>query len=80
MQHAFIAALLIGGCMLQACNQQSAPADLAENGIQGCEPGGNYPVPRIPEEAKPEQPAMKGVNDLTGLPMDEAKESTGLWR
>lgn len=69
---AFIAALLIGGCMLQACNQQSAPADLpkAESKAVSREEISSA----ASEEAKPEEPALKGVNDLTGLPMDEAKE------
>ena len=57
--------------MLQACNQQSAPAGIAENG-QGVSRR-KYPAPLL-REAKPEEPALKGVNDLTGLPMDEAKE------
>lgn len=29
----------------------------------------------VPEKGEPEEPALKGINDLTGMPMDEAKEN-----
>ena len=64
-----------GGCLLQACSQQSAPADLpkTESRAAGREEASSAGA--VPEKGEPEEPALKGINDLTGMPMDEAKEN-----
>ena len=72
---ALVAVMLAGGCLLQACSQQSAPADLpkTESRAAGREEASSAGA--VPEKGEPEEPALKGINDLTGMPMDEAKEN-----
>lgn len=71
---ALMAVLLAGGCMLQARSSQSAPADLPETESRAVSREEVSSVSVASKEVAPEEPALKGVNDLTGLPMDEAKE------
>lgn len=72
---ALVAVMLTGGCLLQACSQQSAPADLPETESKVVSRVETSSVSEVSEVSELEEPALKGVNDLTGLPMDEAKEN-----
>lgn len=67
---ALAAVMLAGGCMLQGEKNQSAPADLPKTESKAPEEA----VPSS-QESKVEESPFKGVNDLTGLPMDETKEN-----
>ena len=72
---ALVAVMLAGGCLLQACSQQSAPADLPKTESRTASREEASSAGAVPEKGEPEEPALKGINDLTGMPMDEAKEN-----
>ena len=68
---ALVAVMLAGGCLLQACSQQSAPADLPKTESRTASREEASSAGAVPEKGEPEEPALKGINDLTGMPMED---------